>query len=138
MGKSSILVLGITVAACSSESSTTFTDCKIGELTGTWRVTYTETDGTCGPLPSETASFNPGKQDPAAANCTFRTNTISADKCRADQDWTCPTTSGRGTSRWTGVTTHSTTNTLSSTLTLQLTDPSITCRSTYTVIWTRL
>lgn len=134
--KAWILFLGV-LTACSSEAPP-FTDCRLGELTGTWRAHYTETNGDCGPIPDETAVFSPGKQDPATAGCKTLTATTSADRCRMDLDWTCPPAKGSGTVRWTGVLRHTGRDTLAADLSLQINIPAGYCRSTYLVTMTRL
>lgn len=48
-----ILILAISVLAACSSADDVFTDCHIGELTGTWRTHYSETDGDCGPISDE-------------------------------------------------------------------------------------
>lgn len=139
MGKAlSCVGLACVLVACASESSPPFTACKLGELTGTWRARYTETNGDCGPIPDETVVFSPGKQDPAAAACTFLTNTTSADKCRADLDWRCPPAKGDGIVRWTGVLRHVGEGALSADLSLYINASAGVCRSTYTITMTRL
>lgn len=125
---------------CSSSSSEPFTACTIGSLTGTWRVTYVETDGNCGKLADETvvmsAAASPGA--PGTPSCTFAANEISADHCRADLDFTCPLTGVAGTQRWVGATRQVSAGELSGSMTLTVTSPSLgPCRSTYAVDWTR-
>src|SRR5262245_55837616 len=78
--------------------------CHIGELTGTWRITYEEKDGDCGPIQAETVSLDSSSPGGTGGSCKFSTDIISDDKCRYDFDYVCPTTDGKGTVQWTGVT----------------------------------
>lgn len=131
------VALAVAVIGCSSAESdkdSSFT-CAMGSLTGTWRTHYTETNGDCGPIPDETNVFNPGKFDPA---CTVRTNKFSADKCRWDADWSCPTTDKQGTQAWVMVTRQTGSDKLESSATVTLSHPTGVCRSTYTMSTTRL
>ena len=123
------------VVGCSS-SSETFTDCKIGELRGTWRVSYTQTNGSCGPVADETAVLTPGKDDPAVAQCTAVSNQISPDKCRMETDSTCPLTGENATQRWVGVMRQTGPGSLAGSMTLTV-QGSVACRSTYDVNWTQ-
>jgi len=125
------------LVACSGEDDEAFTDCAIGELTGTWRTRYTETDGTCGPISDETTVFDPNSEP--SPGCTVTANNISADKCRAEFAFTCPTTDNQGTQSWTQVIDQTGSGTLEGTATVQLNHPSIVgCRSTYDLTISRL
>lgn len=113
----------------------------MGSLTGTWRVTYVETDGTCGKVADETVVITSGKSgatQPASTGCTYAADEISADRCRADLDFTCPLTGVAGTQRWIGATHQISATELTSSMTLTVTTPNRgTCRSTYTLDWTQ-
>ncbi len=125
--------------ACSSSSeSQPFTACAIGSLTGTWRLTYVETDGTCGKISAETVVLAPGKQEPGASACTYAAAQISPDHCRMDMDFTCPLNGVAGTQRWVGATHQVSATELTSSMTASISSPSLgTCRSTYSVDWTQ-
>lgn len=41
--------------------------CRIGELSGLWRISQEEIDGNCGPIPSETTNLTPG----GSRTCSF-------------------------------------------------------------------
>lgn len=141
----SLVAIGVTLimaivglAGCSSSThgDGNFT-CAFGELSGTWRVHYEETNGNCGAIADETVVLGTAP-DPAAASCTRAADVISQDKCRADEDFTCPTADNRGTQHWIGTLHHTATDRVSGSLTVQVNHPSIgLCRSTYDVIWTR-
>ena len=122
----------VLVACSSTEGSETFA-CSLGSLEGTWRIHYEETDGNCGEIADETVVQ--GATDPGADSCTYAASTVSADKCRWDTDFTCPTTDQRGTQRWTGVMTQTGEEELSGSMTVQLKHPMGTCRGTYRVVW---
>jgi hypothetical protein len=129
------LTAGLLIAAgcSSSNSSEPFTACTIGELRGTWRVTYAETDGTCGKVPSETVVLMPGNTKAASA-CTFATDRISPDRCRLDLDFTCPLTAPTsGSQHWVGALRQTSPTNLSGSMTLQVTTGAVTCRSTYDI-----
>lgn len=129
--------------ACSDDADSAPTpgedfSCAIGSLTGTWRVTYTEVDGTCGAIAAETVNFSATGSN-GSDPCTYHAQKVSGDKCRLDFDYTCPTTDGKGSTRWTGVTKQTGTEKLESDATVQGTHPSAgTCRSTYTMVWAKL
>jgi hypothetical protein len=129
-----VTVLLLTAAACGSSDDDNFT-CVLGELTGTWRVHYDETNGSCGPLEDETGIF--GLEVPPG--CDVQSRSISDDKCGADMAWACPTTDDLGTQQWVMVVEHTKQDRLSGTGTMQLVHPSLgTCRSTYAITITRL
>jgi hypothetical protein len=130
--------LFVFIAACGCSSAGDQEDsftCTIGSLTGTWRTHYEETNGNCGPIPDETNVFKPGPPDPA---CTVRTDKVSADRCRYDSDWTCPTTDKNGTQQWTVVMRQTAAGRLEGTGTVQLNHATGTCRSTYNMTVTKL
>ncbi len=118
-----ILLLG----GCGSGSN--FTDCKLGQLTGTWRLSYSQTNGNCGPIADETVNTSapPG----GGASCTIAARSISADKCHFEADFTCPTTDNAGTQHWVIVMDQVASNLIDGTGTVQLQHPLGTCRSTY-------
>lgn len=128
------LVVAVTLVACSSDPDR-FTDCKLGQLTGTWRVSYTERDGNCGRIADETVSLSAATAAEAQSKCTYAVNTVSADRCQAEQDFTCALTGAKGTQRWVGTLRHATERTLSGRYTVQVTGD-VTCRGTYETFWT--
>jgi len=127
----------VLAAGCSGADDEPFTACKLGQLTGTWRTSYVELDGTCGRLADETVTLSASSVAESQAKCSYAANTISADRCRIEQDFTCPLATGSGQQRWTGVTRHTAEGTLQGTMTVQVTGPLL-CRSTYAVTTTRL
>lgn len=139
MRKPPCIALLLLVSACGSSDDEPPLVCHLGELTGTWRTTYEERDGTCGPLPAETVSLSPSDPGGGTGGCKYATDAISADKCRYDFDYTCPTTDGKGTQRWTGVTRQVEEGKLTGDTSVQLVHPELgTCRSTYTVTLAKL
>lgn len=123
-------------SASTDEEESDFT-CALGSLTGTWRITYAEQDGDCGPVPAETVSLGgSGGTDPG---CTYAPKKPSADKCSLEFDFSCPTTDGKGSQRWTGITRQVAEKKLISDATAQVQHPDAgVCRSTYTMTWARL
>lgn len=112
--------------------------CGIGELSGTWRISYKEVDGDCGPIPAETVNLSSSGSGGGGA-CKTAVQDISSDKCRLDFDYTCPTTDGKGTQRWSGVTKQTAEDRLEADSTAQLQHPALgACRSTYKVTYTKL
>lgn len=85
------IVVAILVALAGCGSDEPFTDCAMGELTGAWRVSYTERDGNCGPIQDANLVLTPGE---VPAECTVRTFDISPDKCEMTTDIECPTDGG--------------------------------------------
>lgn len=134
-GVGSLLVIASAVG-CSSSTNQPFTDCKIGSLTGTWRVTYVETDGNCGKVAAETVVLSASSKSPGAATCTIAAQEVSSDHCRIDLDFTCPLSGAPGTQHWVGVTHQVSATELTSSMTLSAMSPSLgSCRSTYTLDW---
>lgn len=134
--RKAIVTLAVALGACSSSSDDKPFACALGELRGTWRIAYVETDGTCGALADETVVLSDGAAAQSASTCTTTTSEISADKCRLDTDTTCPLTGATGAQRWIGSLRHVADGRLSGSMTVQVTGAS-TCRSTYDVTWTR-
>ncbi len=131
-----IAIVGLAGCSSSNHGDENFT-CAFGELSGTWRVHYEETNGNCGAIADETVVLGTAP-DPAAASCTRAADVISQDKCRADEDFTCPTADSRGTQHWIGTLHHTASDRVSGSLTVQVNHPAFgLCRSTYDVIWTR-
>jgi hypothetical protein len=124
------------VACSSSTTEPPFAGpCHIGELTGTWHVTYAETDGNCGPVPAETVVLSASMTASAMGpKCTINADQVSADKCRLDSDFTCPLNGAVGTQRWVGATHQTGPGSLSSSWTVSTTG-AVVCRSTYTLTW---
>src|SRR5688572_29357667 len=91
-----VLAGAILFAACGGSTEDGFNNCALGELTGSWHFQYTEIDGTCGQIGDDT-----GVPDPEGSvlptECTYSANDISADQCRWDLSWTCPTGDNAGT-----------------------------------------
>lgn len=137
-----IRMMGVgVVVACVACSSTTTNDtgpftCRIGELTGAWRVTYAESNGTCGAIPDETAVLTTTGATPAG--CTVKASQISEDKCSFTLDYTCPLVVGEGEGQWTGIIRQTGDRELRGNVSLQVTTPTATCRSTYVQTWTQL
>lgn len=126
-----LLLLG----ACSSDDDKFA--CVLGEVSGTWRANYDELDGNCGSIASETTSLGSGKG--GADPCTYFTSEVSEDKCKLDFDYSCPTTDGKGTQRWTGATNQVAEDRMESSATMQIQHPTLgSCRSTYKITLTRL
>lgn len=129
--------LSVVLGACSSSEDDPPAACKLGELDGTWLVTYAEKNGTCGQLADETVVLSPGAAADAQSKCTYRAQNISADKCRLDLDYTCPLATGSGSQQWAGTMTHVADRRVAGSMTVQAVLGGQTCRSTYDVTWTR-
>lgn len=130
------LVTTFAMVACSSSTdgdAPSFT-CALGELRGTWRLTYSEKDGTCGPVAAETVVLTGESSTPA--NCQQDALLLSADKCRMDLDFTCQAANG-GSQRWSGATRQVAEDRLVGDMTAQATIGNQSCRSTYEITWTR-
>jgi hypothetical protein len=128
------LILAATVAVLASCGGEDF-ECAIGELTGTWRFSYDEQNGNCGPIADETAVFDPG----APTGCDENYSEVSADSCRLDLDFECPLADGQGSQQWVMVVEQTADDRLDGTATVQVSHPTIgTCRSTYDIVAQRL
>lgn len=127
------------LVGCSSSGAEPFYGpCTIGELTGTWRVHYTETDGTCGKLADETMVMSAASKTPQTSQCTYAASQVSQDKCRIDMDFTCPLTGIPGTQHWAGLYKQTGDGLLQGTFTAQASSPTAgTCRSTYSITMQR-
>jgi hypothetical protein len=130
-----VLVLG--AVGCAAESEDEAFACELGELTGTWRISYQETNGSCGRIADTTLVISESLVEEAEEACTYASSAISPDRCRIDQDYTCVTGDGRGSERWVGTMRHSARDTVSGSMTLQLDHAEVFCRSTYAITWTR-
>jgi len=130
MKRSALIVAAVWLASCGGGSH----DCAIGSLTGTWRLTYAQTDGNCGPISAETVQAG----TPGSPSCSIASRQISPDKCRLDTSFTCPTTDNRGTQSWVAVLHQDSSTQLSGTGTVQVNHPAGTCRSTYNLTMTKL
>jgi hypothetical protein len=126
------------VLGCSGANEP-FTACNLDSLSGTWRISYRETNGNCGAIPDETVNMSAAGSGSATTTCRSQSYSISSNKCRIDQSFTCATTDGSGTQAWTVVSQQGSASSVSGTATVQVTHPTLgTCRSTYAVTWTRL
>ena len=118
--------LAVTVALSGCD-----TDCNIGGLEGTWRWSYAEIDGTCGPIPSETIRADGHRQDP---RCVEHSRHIAEDRCRLEIDWECPAEREGESERWVMVLTQTESDWIQGSGTLTVSDDGGTvCRSTYEV-----
>src|SRR5216684_2038592 len=128
-----LAVVSVMAAIAGCGGSDHFT-CAIGSLTGTWRVHYDQTNGNCGPINDETVIAG----SPAPANCTIMTNQVSADHCRVDSAFTCPTADSRGSQAWVVTFTQTSNTQLAGSGTVQVNHPTLgTCRSTYNLTMTK-
>jgi hypothetical protein len=143
------IILASFAAACSDDSEP-FDDCSLGlgERSGIWRTSYTETDGTCGPIPDETTVVG---HDPSEG-CTITYEAFSEDRCRGETSFTCLSTDptriymlSEGeepplnvSQSWTVVLNQVSATKLTGTGTVQLESPRGTCRSTYAITVTQL
>lgn len=119
------LFVAVFLTACGSDAF----ECSIGELDGTWRWSYQETNGNCGSIPDETVQFVPGGANQPG---------ISADQCELDVAITGETTDGLGTQAWSIHLEQADEETLDGSGTVQVNHPSGTCRSTYNILVERL
>ena len=124
----------VVLAGCSSSDPAPFT-CAMGELRGTWRAVYMQTNGNCGKVADETIVLSASTAG-EASQCTYAAQQVSADKCRIDLDYTCPLTGQPGTQRWVGAMHHAAAGTVTGSMTVSAAG-SATCRSTYDVTWTK-
>ena len=130
------LCLAVLVGACSSstDGDAPSFQCALGELRGTWRLSYRETNGNCGPIADETVVLTGESSTPAA--CQQDAVLISEDKCRMDLDFTCPTANG-GSQKWAGGTKQVAADKLIGDMTAEARIGTASCRSTYEITWTR-
>jgi hypothetical protein len=138
LSASSLATLSLANVGCSGADEP-FRDCNLDTLSGTWRISYRETNGDCGPIPDETVNLASAGSGSAASTCSTQAYGISPNKCRVEQAFTCATTDGAGTTAWTMVVQQMSPTSVSGTATAQLTHRTLgTCRSTYAMTWTRL
>lgn len=131
------LFITITTLACSSSDEDEAVTCKLGELDGTWLVTYVEKDGTCGKIADETVVLSPGAAAEAQSKCTYNAQTVSPDKCRLDLDYACTLATGTGSQHWIGTLKQVANARLSGSMSVQIVLNGQTCRSTYDITWSR-
>jgi hypothetical protein len=115
------------LTACSSSTDGDHR-CAIGELRGTWKVTYDEKNGTCGEVADETVVLSEAASQQAQSSCVYRAQEVSADKCRLDLDFTCPLATGAGSQTWVGALRHTAEDTISGEMTAQFVLDGRTCR----------
>ena len=67
--------------------------CKRTDRTGTYRLTWTEQSGTCGPIEAELVSLNPAEDGKPAgtAGCTLHSAVWSEGDCKSEVAATCVT-----------------------------------------------
>jgi len=132
-----IAACSVMVLACSSstEGDSPPFSCALGELRGTWRLSYAEKDGTCGPIADETVVLTGEGSAPSA--CTQDALVISDDKCRMDLSFTCPLSGGSGSQSWTGATRQVAADRLIGDMTADARMGGASCRSTYEITWRR-
>lgn len=130
-----LLACGLAVG-CGSDVGDDFT-CAFGELTGVWRFSYVETDGTCGPISDETAVFDPGAD--LEDGCVEHYAEVSANLCRIEFDIECAVTQN-GTIRQIGVWEHVAPEEIFGTITMtgDIPEDDFYCRSTYSVYVVKL
>lgn len=131
-----LVAMGTALMACSSSTDGDAAPfaCALGELRGTWRLSYVEqSGGTCGPIADETVVLTGTTGTPSA--CKQDALLISDDKCRMDLDFTCP--AANGSQRWTGATRQVAADRLIGDMTAQLSAGGAACRSTYQITWQR-
>ncbi len=63
--------------------------CKRGDRVGTYRLTWTEQSGTCGPIPSSLVSLNADDGKGATAGCTLHSDVWSENDCKNERTFTC-------------------------------------------------
>jgi hypothetical protein len=135
------LVVAPAFAGCSGADEP-FRDCTMDRLTGTWRASYRETNGTCGAIPDETVNLSAASSGSSSSSgdaCRTLAYGISPNKCRVEQSFTCPTNDDRGTQSWTMVLQQTSPTSITGTATVQLSHATLgSCRSTYAMTWTRL
>ena len=117
-----VLLILAALTGCGSD----FDNCRLGALTGAWRIHYTHVDGTCGDLPDETVVFEPGQPSP----CTIESNQLSPDLCELDAAWTCPVTA-TATAHWAVHFEQTGDERIEGTGTLDARDGAAGCTSTY-------
>jgi len=136
MTKGVCAALILALVSCSDGDEEPPFACGLGELQGTWRVTYQEQgDGTCGPVSDLTLNFS----SPDEGGCVYAMREISRDKCRLDFDFTCTFPDGKGKIRSVGVTRQPAVDELVGDLTIEAEHPELDyCRSTYKVTYRKL
>lgn len=76
--------------ACSSAPTTAPapSSCNRADRAGTYRLTWTEQSGTCGPVPSSLVSLN-ASDTRATAGCTLHSDVWSENDCKNERTFTC-------------------------------------------------
>lgn len=131
--RATMVVLAGMSAACTHtvEHAAPPASCNPDDRTGTYRVTYVEQSGTCGPVDTQLVSFNPGPgAQSAGKGCTLNSERWSEGNCKLERDVSCSTPTG--TVRTIAVTRAETANgsELSGTASFQI-DGQYPCNGTY-------
>ncbi len=136
-----LLIAGMLLGACGGEDQTPvpIEECQLGELTGAWRVTYEETDGTCGPIPDATVIMGNGVENGVEPEgCEIYSATRDADSCRSFVDFECVMSDGSAV-RWVIVQTQVSSDRVIGTGTGTVNHPEAGfCQSTYDITLTQL
>ncbi len=84
-------MLCVLLAGCSGSSSggSAGASGPCGQRNGTYRVTFAERSGDCGPAPEQIFTPSDQQQQQTNPSCTDRT-TVSADSCHVTLDVICP------------------------------------------------
>ena len=131
-----IAMMALALVGCTSGSTSAAlpTSCKQTDRVGTYRITYVEQSGNCGPIDSQLVSLNPGEPGGmgAGAGCTLNSERWSEGDCKLERDVTCPLPGG-GTVRTVGVTRAQTANSseLAGPATFTIASPKGACNGTY-------
>lgn len=122
-----LLLTLLTLSACGSDSEP-FENCTLGELTGAWRISYSEDDGTCGPLADETIVFDGS----GGEGCEVLSFEVSEDQCEGALHTFC-TDGSTFEQDNVLVLTQTGEDTIEGTFAVMYADSSFSCRSTYDV-----
>ncbi len=126
-----VVLLG--VAGCTSEASKTPppASCNPDARVGTYKFTYVQQSGNCGPIDAQLVSLNPGPGG-AGAGCTLNSERLSEGGCKIERDVSCtgPDANGRTVAVTRALTSDAAE--ITGTMTMTLTgNPS--CSSTYAI-----
>lgn len=86
----------VLVVGCSggSGSSAAPSSCDRNARVGTYRLTYVEQSGSCGPIDSVLVSFNTDPGSAAGGGCVLNSERWSENDCKLERDVSCSTPSG--------------------------------------------
>lgn len=98
-----VYALPLILSACGGEASRSFSEdfvCWYENPGGTWRQTYEELEGTCGPIPGAVFMLIEGVDLAGGPGCALLRQNVEHTQCLRGAEFQCPTIDEMGQQRW--------------------------------------